>query len=94
MDFIKGARKSSRMSLINKPSCQILLKALAMSRRVYPWRRVFESAMNQLRYSEQLVNCRAMGEKTALLRDNHIRSSAVLIQAPKKHKFIYFAQAT
>ncbi|GFW12130.1 hypothetical protein TNCV_2277471 [Trichonephila clavipes] len=53
-----------------------------------------EATVNQLRYSEQLVNCRALGSKTALLWDNHIRSSAVLIQAPEKHKFIYFAQAT
>ncbi|GFV84660.1 hypothetical protein TNCV_4296431 [Trichonephila clavipes] len=36
-----------------------------------------EATMNQLRYSEQLVNCRALGSKTALLWDNHIRSSAV-----------------
>ncbi|GFX83037.1 hypothetical protein TNCV_5001851 [Trichonephila clavipes] len=82
MDLIKGAGKSSRMSLISKPSCQILSKALAMSEKKYTRGLVLgEATMNQLRYSEQLMNCRALGSKTALLRNNKISSSAVLIQA-------------
>ncbi|GFU45305.1 hypothetical protein TNCV_4236781 [Trichonephila clavipes] len=51
-----------------------------------------KATVNQLRYSEQLMNCRALGSKTALLRNNKIKSSAVLIQALQKHKFVYFAQ--
>ncbi|GFT39538.1 hypothetical protein TNCV_591651 [Trichonephila clavipes] len=34
-----------------------------------------EATMNQLRYSEQLMNCRALGSKTALLRNNKVKSS-------------------
>ncbi|GFW24944.1 hypothetical protein TNCV_3846781 [Trichonephila clavipes] len=36
MDLIRGGGKSSRMSLISKPSCQILSKALAMSKKSIP----------------------------------------------------------
>ncbi|GFW78481.1 hypothetical protein TNCV_2489031 [Trichonephila clavipes] len=59
----QGGGKSSRMSLISKPSCQILSKALAMSRKKYTRGLVLGKAtVNQLRYSEQLVNCRALVE--------------------------------
>ncbi|GFT84407.1 hypothetical protein TNCV_4239951 [Trichonephila clavipes] len=72
----------------------ILSKALAMSEIVYPWplMALGKATMNQLRYSEQLMNCRALGSKTALLINNKIKSSAVLIQMLQKHKFVYFAQ--
>ncbi|GFY29205.1 hypothetical protein TNCV_4723331 [Trichonephila clavipes] len=51
------------MSLISKPSCQILSKALAMSRKKYTRGLVLGKAtVNQLRYSEQLMNC-APGSK-------------------------------
>ncbi|GFT51125.1 hypothetical protein TNCV_4817261 [Trichonephila clavipes] len=48
-----------------------------------------EATMNQLRYSEQLMNCRALGSKTALLRNNKISSSAVLIQTLQKQSFLF-----
>ncbi|GFV65824.1 hypothetical protein TNCV_4933741 [Trichonephila clavipes] len=51
-----------------------------------------KATVNQLRYSEQLMNCRALGSKTALLRNNKIKSSAVLIQTLQKHELVYFAQ--
>ncbi|GFX87253.1 hypothetical protein TNCV_596021 [Trichonephila clavipes] len=42
------------MSLISKPSCQILSKALAMSRKNTRGLVLGKATVNQLRYSEQL----------------------------------------
>ncbi|GFT77595.1 hypothetical protein TNCV_757841 [Trichonephila clavipes] len=94
MDLIRGAGKSSRMSLINKPSCQILSKALAMSRKSIPVALQLGGKPSESTcYSEQLMNCRALWvENRTGLGDNKINSSAVLIQALQKTKPAYFAQ--
>ncbi|GFT07844.1 hypothetical protein TNCV_1214331 [Trichonephila clavipes] len=60
----QGEGKSSRMSLISKPSCFIFA---GEKKKSIPCRGLVlgKATVNQLRYSEQLVNCRALGSKTA-----------------------------
>ncbi|GFV53919.1 hypothetical protein TNCV_2012421 [Trichonephila clavipes] len=93
MDLIRGGEEVKSYERLVSHHAKFYREALAMSRKKYTRGLVLGKAtVNQLRYSEQLVNCRALGSKTALLRNNKIKSSAVLIQTLQKHELVYFAQ--